>query len=89
MAILKFEVWYPAAKHGSTKHGSTGVREYVAKRNPYHKNHGFAASFRFLSLPSKVLFRSAQPYFVPGWQIAPFKIAASGAGALLAMTQNR
>ena len=40
----------------------------------------------FLRLPVNI---SKIPYFVPGWQIAPFKIAASGARALLAMTQNR
>ena len=37
------------------------AREHVAKRNPYRKKQRFAASFRFLSLHSKVLFRSAQP----------------------------
>ena len=37
------------------------AREHEAKGKPYHKNMGFAASFRFLSLYFKVLFRSAQP----------------------------
>ena len=69
VAILKFEVWHPVAKHGSTKQ----------KRIPITKKHGFAASSCFLSLHSKVLFRSAQPYFISGWQIVPLKIAASGA----------
>jgi hypothetical protein len=45
-------------------HGEAWERE--AKGNPYHKNMGFAASFRFFSLYFKVLFRSAQPYFVSG-----------------------
>ena len=40
------------------------AREHEARRNSYHKNHGFAASFRFLYLHFKVLFRSALPYFV-------------------------
>ena len=78
MAILKFEVWHPVAKHGSTK-----------QEDPYRKKHGFTASFCFLFLYFKVLFRSAQPSFVTGWQIVSLKIAASGARALLAMTQNR
>ena len=55
------------------------AREHEAKENPYHKNMGIAASFRFLSLSFKVLFRSVLPYFVSGWQIASLKIAASGA----------
>ena len=76
VAILKFEAWHPVAKHGSTK------QEEI----PITKNRRFAASFRFLALPSKALFHSALPYFVPGWQIVPSKIAASGARALLAMT---
>ena len=42
------------------------AREHEAKGNPYHKNMGFAASFRFLFLYFKVLFRSAQLYFVTG-----------------------
>ncbi len=40
----------------------------------------------FLRLPVNI---SKISYFVPGWQIASSKIAASGARALLAMTQNR
>ena len=76
MAILKFEVWHPVAKHGSGKQEEI----HITKKE-------FAASFCFLFLHSKVLFRSAQPYFVTGWQTVPFKIAASGAKcALLAMT---
>ena len=37
------------------------AREHETRKNPYHKKHGFAASFRFLFLYFKVLFRSAQP----------------------------
>jgi hypothetical protein len=37
------------------------AREYKTKRNLYHKKHGFTASFCFLFLYFKVLFRSAQP----------------------------
>ena len=40
VAILKFEVWHPVAKHGSTK------QEEI----PITKNRRFAASFRFLAL---------------------------------------
>ena len=76
VAIFKPKVWHPVAKHGSTK------QEEI----PITKNRRSAASFRFLALPSKALFHSAQPYFVTGWQIVPSKIAASGARALLAMT---
>ena len=54
--------------------------------SPITKNMRFAASFRLLFLYFNVLFRSALPYFVTGWQIVRFKIAASGARALLAMT---
>ena len=56
VAIFKPKVWHPVAKHGSTKQ----------EGSPIPKNMGFAASFCFLSLPSKVLFRSAHPYFVTG-----------------------
>ena len=76
VAILKFEAWHPAPKHGSTKQ----------KGSPITKNMGIAASFCVLILYFKVLFRSAQPYFVTGRQIVSLKIAASGARALLAMT---
>ena len=44
---------------GMASHGEAW--EHEAKGKPYHKNMGFAASFRFLSLYFKVLFRSAQP----------------------------
>ena len=64
------------------------AREHEAKGNPYHKKHRFAASFCFLFLYFKVLFRSVLPYFVTGWQIVSFKIAALGARALLAMTES-
>ena len=74
MAIFKPKVWHPVAKHGSGKQDGS----------PITKNMRFAASFCFLFLHFKVLFRSVQPYFVPGWQIVPFKIAASL--SLLAMT---
>jgi hypothetical protein len=51
-------------------------------------------AFRFIYQPKKHFLRlpvniSKISYFVPGWQIVSSKIAASGAGALLAMTQNR
>ena len=65
------------------------VREHKTRGNSYYKNMGFAALFRVLFLHFKVLFRSAQPSFVTGWQIDSLKIAASGARALLAMTKNR
>ncbi len=45
----------------------------------------FRASASFTR--SKIVFhRAALPRLVPGWQIVPFKIAASGARVLLAMT---
>ena len=50
VAILKSKVWHPVAKHGSTKQ----------KEIPITKNMGFAASFRFLFLYFKILFRYAQ-----------------------------
>ena len=50
VAILKLKAWHPGTKHGSTKQ----------KGSPITKN-GSVASFRFLALPSKALFRSAQP----------------------------
>ena len=37
------------------------AREHEARGKPYHKKMGFAASFRFLALPSKALFHSVQP----------------------------
>ena len=53
VAILKVKVWHPAAKHGSAKQ----------EGSPITKNRRFAASFRFLSLYSKVLFRSVLSRF--------------------------
>ena len=77
VAILTVKVWNPVAKHGSGKQDGS----------PITKNIRFAASFRFLFLHYfMVPFHSVQPYFVTGWQIALLKIAASGARALLAMT---
>ena len=51
VAILKPKAWHPVAKRGSTK------QEEI----PITKNRRFAASFCFLILYFKVLFRSAQP----------------------------
>ena len=77
MAIFKPKVWHPVAKLGSGKQDGS----------PITKNMRFAASFRFLFLHYfMVLLHSVQPYFVTGWQIDSFKIAALGARALLAMT---
>ena len=68
---------HEAREHGSTKQEGSSIT----------KNTRFAASFCVLFPYFKVLFRSALSYFVPGWQIVPLKIAASGAKcALLAMT---
>ena len=36
------------------------AREWETRQKPYHKKHGFTASFCFLFLYFKVLFRSAQ-----------------------------
>ncbi len=51
VAILKSKVWHPVSKHGSTKQ----------KEIPITKNMGFAASFCFLVLYFKILFRYVQP----------------------------
>ena len=51
VAIFEPKAWHPGTKHGSTKQ----------EGSPITKNRRFAASFRFLSLHSKVLFRPAQP----------------------------
>ncbi len=74
VAILKLKAGHPVAKHGSGKQDGS----------PITKNMRFAASFRFLFLYFRVLFRSVQPYFVTGCRFVPFKIAASL--SLLAMT---
>ena len=73
----------PQCGRGNLKVGGMAsrseAREHETRRNSYHKNMDSLASFRFLTLPSKVLFRSIQPYFASGWQIVSSKIAASGA----------
>jgi hypothetical protein len=56
VAIFKPKVWHPVAKHGSGKQDGSPITKYM----------GFDASFRFLFLSFKVLFRSVQPYFVTG-----------------------
>ena len=75
MAILKFEAWHPGTKHGSTKQEEAPITKT------------WIPCFILLPRPLfMVLFRPALPHFVTGWQIIPLKIAASGARALLAMT---
>ena len=88
VAILKLKVWHSVAKHGSMKQRGKSYHKKIWD-SPLHSAFSLFLS-RFcsfqVSVHSKVLFRSALPYFVTGWQTVPFKIAASGARALLAMT---
>ena len=59
---------------------STGVETKTAALSQNHEIRCFVS----LPLSFRVLFRSVQPYFVPGCRFVPFKIAASL--SLLAMT---
>ena len=77
MAIFKPKVWHPVAKHGSTKREEIPIMGTARRAIPPSP----------LSPPHfQIPVRSVSSCFVPGWQVVPFKIAASGARALLAMT---
>ena len=81
VAILKLKVWHPVAKQGSTRREEIPITG-TAKR---------AIPPNLLSPPHfQILVRSVSPCLVPGCQIVPLKIAASGAKncALLAMTKS-
>ena len=77
VAIFKPKAWYPVAKHGSTRREEIPITGTARRtRSPIP-----------LSPPRfQIPVRSVSSCLVPGWQIVPFKIAASGARALLAMT---
>ena len=77
MAIFKPKAWHPVAKHGSTRREEIPIMGAARRTVPPSP----------LSPPHfQIPIRSVSSCFVPGWQIVPFKIAASGARALLAMT---
>ena len=77
MAIFKPKVWHPVAKHGSTRREGIPITGAARRAVPPGS----------LSPPHfQIPVRSVSSCLVPGWQIVPFKIAASGARALLAMT---
>ena len=77
MAIFKPKAWHPVARHGSARREEIPITGTVRR----------TISPIPLSPPRfQIPVRSVSSCFVPGWQIVPFKIAASGAHALLAMT---
>ena len=78
VAIFKPKAWHPVAKQGSARREEIPITE-AARRT---------ISPIPLSPPRfQIPVRSVSSCFVPGWQIVPFKIAASGVRALLAMTK--
>ena len=79
MAILKLAAWHPVARQGSTRRAEIPITE-AAKR---------AIPPSLLSPPHfQIPVRSVSSCFVPGCRLIPFKIAASDARALLAMTKS-
>ena len=77
VAILKLKARNPVAKHGSARREEIPITEAARRAVPPSP----------LSPPHfQIPVRSVSSCFVPEWQIVPFKIAASGARALLAMT---
>ena len=77
VAIFKPKAWHPVARHGSTRREEIPITEAARRAippSPLSPSH------------FQIPVRSVSSGFVPGWQIVPFKIAASGARALLAMT---
>ena len=77
MAIFKPKVWHPAAKHGSARREEIPITEAARRAIPPIT----------LSPPRfQIPVRSVSSCLVPGCRFASFKIAASGARALLAMT---
>ena len=77
VAIFKPKAWHPVARQGSTRREEipiTGTPKRAIPPSP-------------LSPPDfQIPVRSVSSCFVPGCRLVPFKIAASGARALLAMT---
>ena len=78
VAIFKPKAWHPVAKQGSTRREEIPIMGTARRAVPSGP----------LSPPHfQIPVRSVSSYLVPGWQIVPVKIAASGARALLAMTK--
>ena len=77
VAILKLSAWHPVAKHGSARREEIPITGTARRTVP---------PIPLSPLHFQIPVRSVSSCFVPGWQIVPFKIAASGARALLAMT---
>ena len=79
VAIFKPKVWHPVARQGSTRREEIPITEAAKRAIPPSP----------LSPPHfQIPVRSVSSCLVPGWQIVPSKIAASGAHALLAMTKS-
>ena len=76
-SVSQTKAWHPVAKQGSARREGIPITEAARQ----------AVSPSPLSPPHfQIPVRSVSSVFVPGWQIVPSKIAASGARALLAMT---
>ena len=78
MAIFKPKAWHPVARHGSTRREEIPITEAARRAVPP----GPLSPSHF-----QIPVRSVSSGFVPGCRFVPFKIAASGARALLAMTK--
>ena len=76
-AIFKPKAWHPVARQGSTRREEIPITGTARRAVPPS----------LLSPPHfQIPVRSVSPRFVPECRFIPFKIAASGARALLAMT---
>ena len=73
VAILKFQLWHPGTKHGSTERYAIHTTQGAGRIT----SHCFAPSVCLLVSHFKILFRSDFPHFVPGCHFVPLKIAAS------------
>ena len=77
VAIFKPKIWHSVARQGSTRREEIPITGTVKRAIPPSP----------LSPPDfQIPVRSVSPCFVPGCRLVPSKIAASGARALLAMT---
>ena len=79
VAILKLKAWHPVARQGSARREEipiTGTARRAVPPSPLSPPH------------FQIPVRSVSSCFVPGCRLVPFKIAASGARALLAMTKS-
>ena len=94
VAIFKPKVWHPVAKHRSTKQQNPQISDRHGATPPRCISGSAISRGRKPAFPVRSIFHTvkgvfhgaALPRLVPGCRLVPSKIAASGASALLAMT---